>query len=1127
MKYEFILIFFYIQLILINTNNKNSNKEEKEEEEEDDEIIYTFCPPSPDSYKFENDTEKLYYFSSGLINKSMTMKEMNSNNTSKEFIELINNNYKCGYINKKLLKRYPNQSGLFIGIGLNLAIFQNLSVFKLSSSFENKVKSFFKKNGEEALNIYIEKNQTNISKISFTGPEINHINEQIIKFVLPYIRKIVNPIHHKQRILSPIIASYIQILGHEKEIKAINNNFENLANIINYQIMGSRFSTKIASIFLSLDTINCNHENHIIFITGIIKNNEEKKVLNETIKNLISITNHKYSLIIVNDQKAIKEINLTSKTNITDLYNQIEEKEDLGINLKKAFYIAETIVKEYDYKYTNKKNIVLFVNKNFTDQNKAKYLIDRMKRNGYNILIYSNSSVNLFYLNDSNIVYLENFASFKEYQSSFKSTICYFPFQILLFENKESNNSRTGNLTNLYIDDEKSPHYFKIIPNSNENNTYNITLYIRKNQKNPYFNVFVSKKNPFPDIKDYTVKHYGIGDSNPELHIKTNNTFYISVIGEKLHYDIYISELDNNSSYTKQSNGLFTSYKYDKEIEGMGCYSFKQQPFLNTTLFGLKQEKGIFNILKYCRRGINRYNTIDGDFMNIDLLKYFKMFITTLYIDKKDKDNIILYIGNYFKLNQMSASNLLSKNFSIILLNKLYPIISIDHQNITILNKYLNKENIELLEREIIFLLNLTKQDEMNKIARILSQTSINEISSNLKFLFYLNRFLLKIKSQRLIKLIFQMTRSDIENEKLVKELQLIKNTEINLFNTIIIDIEKKNTFTESPILISFVIGNSLLNSKKFFGFLKKLLSLMKVYISLTTYDLKKRKQFIHNFELFSINDLEMFDYTKYKKDKNVSYSELDFELILKDQKNLFEQYDKGIKKILAIISDVNIIENGTTYYNHLTNIKTIPNINKTDFNLLIMTNKKYSLNEDIFIKQNFSFYENIFYFTDLEKDIDEFLRLIKTLPIKLVCDNQKILSTFEQNQIQYYEIHCDNSSELSLNDSETLIYKSNEYYPNNLSYSLSMEGNYSCEFEKKNLIYFNYNISKYFTLVSQSKNTIIFQFKKQSNDSNNKIRLVIQIIFLIIIILGLIIFTKRGFKTGKVIKKRINNYEE
>ncbi len=338
---------------------------------------------------------------------------------------------------------------------------------------------------------------------------------------------------------------------------------------------------------------------------------------------------------------------------------------------------------------------------------------------------------------------------------------------------------------------------------------------------------------------------------------------------------------------------------------------------------------------------------------------------------------------------------------------------------------------------------------------------------------------------------------------------------------------KKKNTFTESPILISFVIGNSLLNSKKFFGFLKKLLSLMKVYISLTTYDLKKRKQFIHNFELFSINDLEMFDYTKYKKDKNVSYSELDFELILKDQKNLFEQYDKGIKKILAIISDVNIIENGTTYYNHLTNIKTIPNINKTDFNLLIMTNKKYSLNEDIFIKQNFSFYENIFYFTDLEKDIDEFLRLIKTLPIKLVCDNQKILSTFEQNQIQYYEIHCDNSSELSLNDSETLIYKSNEYYPNNLSYSLSMEGNYSCEFEKKNLIYFNYNISKYFTLVSQSKNTIIFQFKKQSNESNNKIRLVIQIIFLIIIILGLIIFTKRGFKTGKVIKKRINNYEE
>ena len=146
MKYEFILIFFYIQLILINTNNKNSNKEEKEEEEEDDEIIYNNCDSLiEDPYNFTNDTEKLYYFSSGLINKSMTMKEMNLNQTSKSFIESINNNYKCGYINKKLNKRYPNKSGLFIGIGLNLALFQNLSVLKLSSSFENKVKSFFKK----------------------------------------------------------------------------------------------------------------------------------------------------------------------------------------------------------------------------------------------------------------------------------------------------------------------------------------------------------------------------------------------------------------------------------------------------------------------------------------------------------------------------------------------------------------------------------------------------------------------------------------------------------------------------------------------------------------------------------------------------------------------------------------------------------------------------------------------------------------------------------------------------------------------------------------------------------------------------------------------------------------------
>ena len=1123
MKYEFILIFFYIQLILINANNKNTNKEEKEkekeEEEEDDEIIYNNCDSLiEDPYNFTNDTEKLYYFSSGLINKSMTMKEMNSNKTSKVFIESINNNYKCGYINKKLLKRYPNQSGVFLGIGLNLGLFQNLSFLKLSYTFENKVRDFLNVKGEKAFNNYKNKN------INFNKYEMDIINERIINYFSPFIYKILNPNYHKQRIISPLIASYIQILNHDKEIKDFNHNFENLANIINYQIMGSRFSTKISSIFLSLEKINCNHENHIIFITGMINDNNEKNSLNDSMIKLISSTNHKYSLIIVNDKEVIKKINLTSETNISELYDQFNNKNDVGINLEKAFDTTEKIIKEYNYKYTNKKNIVLFVHKNFTDQNNAKNLIDNMKRKGYNILIYSNSSVNLFYLNDSNIVYLENYGSFKEYLFSFKSTICYFPFQILLLE--ENNESiKKGNITNLYIEDEKSPHYFKIIPNSNERKIYNISLYIRKNQINPYFNIFVSKKNPFPDIKDYTNKHYGIGDSNPELFIKTNNTFYISVIGEVLNYDIYISEIKNETSYKKKSNGLFnSSNEYNKLIESIGYYSFKEQPFLNTTLFGLKQEKKIFNLLKYCRRGIHRYNTIDDDFLNIDLLKYFKMFITTIYIDKNNNN---IYIGNQFKLNGISASNLLSKNFPIILFNKLYSIISIDHKDNKTLNKYLKKENIELLEREIIFLLKITKQEEMNIIARILSQTSINEISSNLKFLFYMNRFILKAKYQKLIKLIFQLTNNEIENEKLVKELKLINKNEIKLFNSIIIDIEKKNTFTEFPILISFVIGKSLLKSQTFFGFLKKLVSLMKVYISLTTYDNKKNKQLIHNFEPFSIHDLEKFDYSKYKKGSIENQSELDFQLILKDQKKLFDEYDKGIKKILVILSDEDIIENETIHNHKLTNIKTIPNINKTDFNLLIMTSRQYSLNEDIFIKENFSFYDNIFYFTDLEKDIDEFLRLTKTLPIKLVCDNQIILSNFKQNQIQYYEINCDNSSDLSLNSSDILIYKSNEYYPNNLSYSLSMEGNYSCEFESmKQLINFNYNSSKYFTLVSTNKNTLLFKFKKQSNKSNT-ISLIIQILFLIITILGLIIFIKRGFKIGKVNKKRINNYEE
>jgi hypothetical protein len=225
-------------------------------------------------------------------------------------------------------------------------------------------------------------------------------------------------------------------------------------------------------------------------------------------------------------------------------------------------------------------------------------------------------------------------------------------------------------------------------------------------------------------------------------------------------------------------------------------------------------------------------------------------------------------------------------------------------------------------------------------------------------------------------------------------------------------------------------------------------------------------------------------------------------------------------------LSDENIIENKTLFNHKLTNVKTIPDINKTDFNLLIMTNKKYSLNDDIFIKENFSFYDNIFYFTDLKKDYDEFLRLTKSLPIKIVCNNQKILSNFEQNQIQYYEINCENSSHLSFNGTDISIYKSKEFFPNNLSNSLFINGNYSSVFENgKNIIDFNYYSSKYFSLVSHSKNILLIDFSKNSNQSNNN-KLIFQILFLIIAIIGLLIFASIGLKIGKNIQRRINNYE-
>ena len=49
-----------------------------------------------------------------------------------------------------------------------------------------------------------------------------------------------------------------------------------------------------------------------------------------------------------------------------------------------------------------------------------------------------------------------------------------------------------------------------------------------------------------------------IGDSNPKLLFKTNDTFYISVIDEKL-FMIYIFHKLKMKLFIKKTNGLFNS----------------------------------------------------------------------------------------------------------------------------------------------------------------------------------------------------------------------------------------------------------------------------------------------------------------------------------------------------------------------------------------------------------------------------------------------------------------------------------------------------------------------------------------------------------------------------------------
>ena len=1093
MKNKFLQIIIIIKLSLSYINI---------DDDEEDFYMINLSEKEVDPYNFTNDTEKLYYFSSALINKSnYNLNIIESESYSQKFIESINYNFRGLYMNKKLYEKYPEKSGIFIGLGLNLGNKKDLN-FLSSRSVKNKLRIFLGKNGSEAKKLL---NKTNKKSAILTVPEFKTFNEEILKYYLKELK--INNYLKKRKYISPILATYPQLIFEKDEfLKNIQlNKTEILSNLINFSTGGARFSRKICSIFLSSENVICNNGNHIIFIIGYDINLKERISLINTLQNLIKETKHAYSIIAVNETNFIR-FNIND-TLINDISQLKCEKKECKINLKIAFDETKKLIGSEWFDYHMKNTIVIFANSPFETEENIK-LINNMKKDDYNIIIYANQSIDLTYLNDKNIIYLQNFSVFNYYKDSFKSTICYLPIQIMLKKNSNL-------IKNLHIEDIKSPHYFKVITNSNENITYNLSFKI-KNQNESYYNIFVSRINPFPDIKSYHIKHYGIGNSTPEIYINAKEIFYISVIGDNITYDLFINKLKNKNKYIlPYSNGLFSNKEFNISIKQIGndYLTFTNNYYLNTLKFNANNEanENIINILKYCRRGINREDTIDNDFLNIDLLIFFKSIINVPYIDNNTNYS---YIGNYFRLKDISPSVLMNQNFSIILINKLYPILSISYNNNSVIRYYLEKENIQFSDKEAISLFILNKEKEISKISRIIGKNSLSSISGNLKFLFYLTNFLLRNKSQKLIKHIYNK-----ENEEILTEMKYNDNN-FKLFTSYIYDIEQKD---ENELnLISFVIEKSLLKSKIIYNFINEIHQ--SFYVSISTYNNKTGKiEMIYNF----ISNKVTINFNDYIDNTIPNESSLDFIKIIDHQINFFNKYDKGNKKILVLIADENLIENNTKFNHPLININQTK-INKTDINFILITSKKYSFNDKFFQYNNFTYFDNIFYIKNFyQKDnyyIKEFRKLILNLPIKLICDSNRILTNFNFDEKRYYEIVCDGTLIIYGNNTEDfLVFKNKYYYPNYISSLIGLNGDLNTDNYKFNHSLF-FNEYRYLTFISLNKQYNEFKLSKSdSNQRSNKTHH-IQIIITFLLIIGLFIFAYFSVQIKKG-KKRKNNF--
>ena len=880
--------------------------------------------------------ESLHYYAKG-INPS---KCNDCFNYTIEYVHCVN-----GYHNKTYLLRdkkddnFNQKAGIFIASSIDIAYlkkeFINTNFTLLDSTQKEILNNLTEKYGKDAEDLFPK------MPLNLTFKQTNEINLKVYQL---YYREMLDFFHLGNKTDSDkkyygynfeinLLTFFVKYYGKmDYLIEAKNILDENIGNnlqFLSYYFLNMKsdnyYQRKLWSqVTLSSDkTYYNNNVTHIGIYIGARLLPEFQNLFKSSFKyfvNSFNYTNYYFSLGNLSGLYFNEPLNSEEFYKKIDEYNFCNnsiEHEDIDEGIKFFENVFNKSLKGINSFY--QKHLIIFINdiKSLIGKLDLEYFI----QNGIQVILVSKvkakSQENLLrnYFDDKfNLITFTNYSDLNSSLNMLRSAI------ISNVKNYYINDTKNKiKINNILTSTKDNMQHFKIIFQNNTKKQNDIYKYFHisliyndiskiqslyKNNSNITF--LLSKQNPYVDIISYDIVNFCLNttisldkDKSPFINYVINDTIedfvYVTIMANDMNYSLEINLL-SSSKEPKKSNGEF----------GKNSVSQNQEELITTFNDKLIEKRcsvDYFSFLKYFSSGVHYINANDTfhEILDMNMIEclyknvygpYFEIEKTSTQFDDGP------FIGYRIDLSKETCLNLKKNNVPLYLINKLYPFLynSLDKKN--------SKETLENfnlnLTKEEIHLLNINYfTNILNKL--ISSHTKFKYLSDHLKLAIFLRIIEQHPTDQQINQYLNFLTTKNLD-----KYLQILNNTaksrmstELSInFQLMLTQI--KNIYKPKKLLLSIVIGKSLLWTDEFLELLSKISSYR---LSITYYDREKNEMilledFIDGVETIIKKICDIRNNTNFTKIETINT-----DLILKQQLSLFKYYDVGVKKCIVFIS--------------------------------------------------------------------------------------------------------------------------------------------------------------------------------------------------------------------------------